>query len=75
MVDSNGAAEGFAQDLIALLTTRNRFKEDLYKTKAPFNILCALDPRYNDLYLNEAEYEEVVKVIAADHVYDDVVAQ
>jgi hypothetical protein len=46
MLDSAAANTlPFVENLLVCLKMDKRFKEDLYKTKAPFSILCALDPR------------------------------
>lgn len=36
------------------------------------NVLCI---RYNDLYLNEAEYDKVVDDMAMDVIYDAIAGQ
>jgi hypothetical protein len=39
----------FVDNLLRCLKMDKRFKEDLYKMVAPFNCLCALDPRCDTL--------------------------
>lgn len=41
-----GDGKIFIRTLRKNLSDRKRFRDDLFKTKAPFNVLTALDPRF-----------------------------
>ena len=88
MLDGAAANTPFVENLLLCLKMDKRFKQDLYKTTAPFNILCALDPRcdtsdklfnrdavsrYSDLYFTEEQCDEIIEKMETAPVYDDQV--
>ena len=58
----------FVEKLIDNLRSIRRFPQG-YKTKAPYNILTLLDPRYADLYFNADELELAVDNLSGSSVY------
>ena len=66
-----GAARNYVDTLLTKLQSNRRFC-DGYKLKIPYNCLTMLDPRYCDLYFNNAEKVKVVSSLCIDSVYEDI---
>ena len=67
-----GAKRIFVQLLLSNLRSDKRFPSGL-KLCRPYNCLTLLDPRYGDLYLNEAEVGQALHDIHADNIFDQEV--
>ena len=58
----------FVEKLSDNLKSNRRFPEG-FKSKAPYNILTLLDPRYADLYFTVEELESAVDDLCGSNVY------
>ena len=64
-----GEGRKFVSNMLMNFMKRERFPEG-FKTKAPYNALCLLDPNNSDLFFDSDEQiEEAIDVIKRDRVY------
>lgn len=64
-----GEGRKFVSNMLLNFVKRERFPEG-FKTKAPYNALCLLDPNNSDIFFDSDEQiEEAINVIKRDRVY------
>jgi len=68
MTEDGIGGKMFVEKLIDNLKSNRRFSEG-YKSKAPYNVLTLLDPRYADVYFTIDELELAVDNLCGSNVY------